>query len=106
MLRSVIDLATNVMGARGETQVERLHDIVNRVQDVVILGVHSGAAEALAEAQLHHGVQLADSLTPSFVDERGNARFEELVEKFASCANAVAETSIIDDILSHLLDDE
>lgn len=54
-LHLAIDLVTGAVNAHGETQVERLRDVPNRIQEVALHGVRSGAAEALAAAQLSHG---------------------------------------------------
>ena len=78
------------MNARGDTVVDRLYDLPFRAREIALHGVRAGAANALTVAQLRHGVQLADSLTPSFVEERIDEGFDELVEEFADRADAVA----------------
>jgi hypothetical protein len=40
-------------------------------------------ANALAAAQLHHRVQLSESLTPNFIAESNEEGFEELMDEFA-----------------------
>jgi hypothetical protein len=85
---------------RGETPAERLQDIPARVQEIAIHGVHSGAGDALATAQLRHMVQLSDSLTPSFAEERADEGFDDLVEEFAACADAITDTSSAGDIIN------
>ena len=78
------------MNARGETHVEWLYDVPNYIWEADFHGVHSGAAKALAAAQLRHGAHLWESLTPDFVAESNDEGFEELMEEFAPCVNTVA----------------
>jgi hypothetical protein len=58
----------------------------------------------LAAAQLHHGVQLADSLTPTFVEECMDEGFDELVE-FADSANTVADVTPAEDVVNKVFED-
>lgn len=53
-------------------------------------------------AQLNHDIQLADSLTPSFIGERVDEGFYELVVEFAPYADAVTQTSDVDEIISNV----
>lgn len=57
------------MNAHGDTVADRLYDLPFRAQEIALHGIQAGATTALAAAQLHHRAQLADSLTPSFVEE-------------------------------------
>jgi len=86
--------------------VERLQDVPNRIQEVALHGVRSGAANALAVAQLRHGVQLLKSLTPNFIEEGNDEGIEELVEEFAPCADAVTQISSVEDIIARAFGDE
>jgi hypothetical protein len=73
--------------------VECLNDIAPHAEEIALHGVRAGAAVALAVAQLRHGVQLADSLTPTFIEECMDEGFDELVEEFADHANAIADVT-------------
>ena len=59
-LRSAADHAAGFVNARGAVLVVRLHDILNRVREVALHGVHHGAAMALAAAKARssHNVRL------------------------------------------------
>lgn len=54
-LHPTIATTTNAVNARGETVMESLQDIPVRVREIALHGVRSGAADALAYAQLRHG---------------------------------------------------
>ena len=100
-----IETVTGFMNARDETVAERLQDVPVRIQEVALHGVRSGAADALAAAQLSEGLELADSLVPSFVDERVDPSFADLVEEFAPCADAIAATSSVEEIVNNVFFD-
>jgi hypothetical protein len=93
------------VNACGDTVVEHLNDIAPRVEEIALHGVRAGAATALAAAQLCHGVQLADSLTPTFVKECMDKGFNQLVEEFPDCANAVADVTLAEDIVNKVFED-
>jgi hypothetical protein len=59
----------------------------------------------LAATQLRHGVQLADSLTPTFVEECMDEGFDELVEEFADSANTVADVTPAEDVVNKVFED-
>ena len=54
-LHLVADHAAGFVNARGTVPVVRLHDIPNRVREVVLHGIRHGAATMLATAQAHSG---------------------------------------------------
>jgi len=105
-LTPAIAAVTGVVNARGETQVERLQDMPDHVWEIVLHGIRSGAAGALAATQLRHGAQLSEHLAPDFVEECNNRDFDELVEEFAPCTDAMAQVSSSADIISRVFDDE
>jgi len=78
----------------------------DRIREIALHGVHLGAAGALAAAQLRHGAQLLEHLALDFVQECNDEDFDELVEEFAPCANAMAQVSRSTDIISCVFDDE
>ena len=86
--------------------MERLLDVPDCVREIALHGVRSGAAGALAAAQMHHGAQLPEFLAPDFVEECNDEDFDELVEEFAPCANAMAQVSSSADIISCVFHDE
>jgi hypothetical protein len=96
--------ATSAVNACDGTTVEHLNEIEPRVEEIAIHGVRTGAAAALAVAQLHHGVQLADSLTPTFIEECMDKGFDELVEEFADRANVVAHVTPVEDIVNKVFE--
>jgi hypothetical protein len=85
--------------------VEHLNDIAPRAEEIALHGIRAGAVAALAAAQLRHGVQLADSLTPTFVEECMDEGFNQLVEEFADCANTVADVTPAEDIVNKVFED-
>jgi hypothetical protein len=96
-----IEAVTDFVNARGETMAERLQDVPVRIQEVTLHGVRSGAANALAAAQLSEGLELVDSLVPSFIDECADPAFADLVDEFAPCADAVAAASSVEEIVNN-----
>ena len=76
-----------------------LHDILNRVREVALHGVHHGAAMALASAQAHSGHELW-FLPHGFLAVVHLGDFEPLIEDFFSAANSVAFISQADDIIA------
>jgi hypothetical protein len=54
--------------------------VVDHVRKAILHDVRSGAANALAAAQLYHGAQLSESLTLDFIIESNDEGFEELME--------------------------
>ena len=54
-LQSAIEYAARFVNAKGIVLVVRLYDILNRVREVALHGVHHGAAMALAAAQARFG---------------------------------------------------
>ena len=98
-LRSATDHAAGFVNARGAVPVVRLHDILNRVREVALHGVHHGAAMALAAAQARSGHNL-HLLPHGFPDVVHPGDHERLVEDFSSTANSVAFNTLADDIVS------
>jgi hypothetical protein len=74
--------------------VEHFQDVPHCIQEVALYGVCFGVANTLEVAQLHHGVLLSESLTPSFVEEHNNKDVEELVEDFTPCTDAIAQVTL------------
>ena len=87
--------------ARGTISVVRLHNIPNRVREVVLHGVRHGAATALATAQAHSGHNL-QLLPHGFLDAVPPGDHERLIEEFFSAANSVAFNTLADDVVSKL----
>ena len=77
----------------------RLHDIPNRVREVILHGVRHGAAMALAAAQVCSGQDLW-LLPRDFPDAAYPGEHERLVEDFMNVANSVAFNTLADDIVS------
>jgi hypothetical protein len=84
--------------------VEHLNDIALRVEEIALHGIRVGAATTLTAAQLHHGVQLVDSLTPTFIEECMDEDFDELLEEFADRANTVADVTPAEDIVNKVFE--
>ena len=78
----------------------------DHVRKIALHDVRSRAVAALAAAQLHHGAQLSESLALDFIEECNSEDFNELVEEFAPCANAMAQVSSSADIICRIFDDE
>ena len=79
--------------------VVRLYDVPNHIREVVLHGVHHGAAMALAAAQAYSGHNLC-LLPHGFLDVVHPREHEHLVEEFSSAANSVAFNTLADDIVS------
>ena len=76
-----------------------MHDIPNRVREVVLHGVCHGAATALATAQARSGHNLW-LLPHGFPDAVPPEDHEHLTEEFFSVANSVAFNTLADDVVS------
>jgi hypothetical protein len=50
-------------------------------------------------------LELADSLVPSFIDERADPSIVDLVEEFAPCADAIAAASSVEEIVNNVFFD-
>lgn len=50
-LKGAVAVATTVVNARGNSDIQRLHDIPVRVPEVALHGVRYGATDALAAVQ-------------------------------------------------------
>ena len=91
--------ATGFINARGAVPVIRLHDILNRVREVALHGVHHGAVIALAAAQVYsnHDLRLLphEALVTRYLGD-----YERLVEDFSDAANSVTFISQADDIIA------
>ena len=94
-----MDHTAGFVNARGAVLVVRLHDILNRVREVALHGVHHGAAMALATAQAHSGHNLC-LLSHGFLGATHPGEHEHLVDDFSSTANSVAFNTLADDIVS------
>ena len=94
-----MDHVAGFVNARGAVLVVRLHDILNRVREVALHGVHHGAAMALAAAQAYSGQNL-QLLPHGFPDAVHPGKHESLVEDFSNAANSVAFNTLADDIVS------
>ena len=87
------------VNARGTVPVVRLHDILNRVRDVALHGVHHGAVTALAATQVHSGHDLR--LLPHGASATGYlGDYERLVKDFSDAANSVTFISQADDLIA------
>ena len=58
------------------------------------------AARALAAAEYRSGADLVGSLSPSFVEEQNNVDFNVFAEEFAPLGNALADTTLTEDIVN------
>jgi len=92
---------TGFVNARGTILVVRLHDIPNRVREVVLHGVRHGAATALATAQARSGHNLR-LLPHGFPDAVPPKDHEHLIEELSSAASSVAFNTLADDVVSKL----
>ena len=75
-----------------------MHDIMNRVREVALHGVHNGAAMALAAVQARSGHNLW-LLSHGFLDATYSREHERLVEDFMSAAKSIAFNTLADDIV-------
>ena len=98
-LRSVADHVAGFVNASGAVPVVRLHDILNRVREVALHGVHHGAVIALAAAQVYsnHDLWL---LPHEALVTRYPVDYERLVEEFSDATNSVTFISQADDIIA------
>ena len=91
--------AAGSVNARGAIPVVCLHDILNRVREVALHGVHHGATMALAAAQARSGHNLR-LLPHGFLDAAHPRDHERLVEDFFSATNSIAFNTLADDVVS------
>jgi hypothetical protein len=69
-------MVTETVNACGKTQAERLQDVRDSVREIALHHVRSGAAGALAAAQLRHGAQLLEHLALDFFEEYNDEDFD------------------------------
>lgn len=98
-LTIAINATTLAVNAHGETEIERLQDVLVRVQEIALHGVRHGAAGA-ACAELRNRADLSNTLSPNFVEEHGHENFGSLRDDFASLGEAVAQVTLAKDIIN------
>ena len=101
-LRSATNHTAGFVNARGTVLVVRLHDIPNRVREVVHHGVRHGATMVLDAAQARSGHNLR-LLPHGFPDAVHPEDHERLAEDFMNAANSVAFNTLADDIVGKVL---
>lgn len=79
--------------------MEHLRDVPGRIWEVALHGVHSGEVDTLAAVQLREELELSDTLSPNFVEERNYVGFNNLAEEFSPLAAAVADTTSADAVV-------
>ena len=99
-----MEYVAGFINARGAVPVVRLHDILNSVREVILHGVHHGAAMTLVAAQARSGHELR-LLPHGFLATEHPGDHECLVEDFFDATNSIALATQAEDIVNKVFPD-
>ena len=95
--------AMMVINARDPFINVHLHDVLARVQEIALHGVHHGASVALAMAQVQTRYEL-HTMETGFLMDDGPEEHEELIEDFIDVAEAIIDITSAQDVVNGVLD--
>lgn len=98
-LQNAANTAAAHVNARGDTVTERVENIFSRVQDVVLHGVHHGAAAAFTAAQVHTG-QSMQGLNHMMLED--DDAIEAVIDNFEPVAAMIASDTMPMDVINRV----
>ena len=102
-LQLAANTAADAVNARGPFINARLHDILARVQEIALHGVHHGASMALAVAQVQTGYEL-QAMEISFPMGDGPEEHEDLLKEFIVAVEAAVDITSAQDVVNKVFD--
>ena len=91
------------INAQGPPLNNRLHDVLARVQEIALHGVHRGAAMALAVAQVQTGHDLR-TMELGFPMADDLDMHEDLIEDFDDDAAAIVDITSAQEVINKVFD--
>ena len=102
-LQSAVNVAADVVNARGSPIDIRLQDIPARVQEIALHGVRHGAAVALTAVQVQTEHDL-HTMEVGFPTDDGPEGHEDLIEDFTTAAEAIVDITPAQDVVNKVFD--
>ena len=94
---ATISIAVN---AHGKIELDRLEDIMPRIQEVALHGIRYGVTRGLVAVEFQSGADLIGSLSPNFMEEQNHIDFDSFTDDFAPLGDALADTASAEDIVN------
>ena len=102
-LQLAANTAINAVNARGSLINARLHDVLARVQEIALHGVHHGVAVALTAVQVETGYEL-HAMETGFPSGDGPKEHEDLLGEFIMAAEAIVDITSTQDVVNKVFD--
>ena len=102
-LQLAANVAVDAVNARGSLIDARLHNVLARIQEVALHGVHHGTAVALTTAQVQTGHEL-HAIETGFPMGDGPKEHEDLLEEFVMAAEAIVDITCAQDVVNKVFD--
>ena len=96
-------MAMDAINARGPLINARLHDVLARVQEITLHGVHHGVSVALTAAQVQTGYEL-HAMETGFLMGDNPEEHEDLIEEFVIAAEAIVDITSAQDVVNKVFD--
>ena len=93
----------NAINARGPLINARLHDILDRVQEIALHNVRHGASVALTAVQVQTGYEL-HAMETGFSMGGGPEEHEDLIKEFVVAAEAIVDITSAQDVVNKVFD--
>ena len=102
-LQLAANAAADAVNARGSPIAARLQDVLVRVREIALHGVHHGAAVALTAAQVQTGHEL-HAMETGFLMGDGPEEHEDLIQEFVIAAEAIVDITSAQDVVNKVFD--
>ena len=102
-LQLAANVVADVVNARGSLIDSRLQDILARIQEIALHGVHHGASVVLTAAQVQTGYDL-HAMEAGFPIGDGPEGHEDLLEEFVVAMEAVVDITSAQDVVNKVFD--
>ena len=102
-LQLATNVAAHVINAQGSLIDAHLQDILARVQEIALHGVHHGASVAPTVAQVQIGYEL-HAMETGFPMGDGPEEHEDLLKEFIVAAEAIVEITSAQDVVNKVFD--
>ena len=102
-LQLAANTAVDAVNARGSLINACLHDVLARVREITLHGVHHGVAVALTAAQVQTGYEL-HAMETGFPLGDDPEEHEDLLEEFIMAAEAIVDITSAQDVVNKVFD--
>ena len=98
-----MNVAADVVNARGSPIAARLQDILAHIQEIALHGVRHGVSVVLTAAQVRTRYEL-HAMETGFPMGDGPEEHEDLLEEFVMVAEAIVDITSAQDVVNKVFD--